>query len=89
MRVCVYIYIYIYIYTCVLCIVVGARIEQDCRAGIVGDRSMDCWESEGSCFDARHLQASRKDFDKPSLSEITDGIGAPDPNPRDLVNWCF
>ena len=20
---------------------------------------------------------------------VTDGIGTPDPNPRNLVNWCF
>ena len=24
-----------------------------------------------------------------SVLLITDGVGAPDPSPRDLVNWCF
>ena len=23
------------------------------------------------------------------MDEVTDGIGTPDPNPRNLVNWCF
>ena len=23
------------------------------------------------------------------IGEIADGIGSPDPNPRNLVNWCF
>ena len=24
-----------------------------------------------------------------ALKVITDGIGTPDPNPMNLVNWCF